>query len=176
MKTIKKMTQAELAAFVQSHLRKNDIEVVLTGGAAVSVYTENKYVSMDIDLVSTMSVGIKKIKAALADLGFVQTGRHFAHPETEFIVEFPVGPPAVGKETVNQFEEIQLSTGLLRILSPTDCVRDRLAHYYHWGDRQALEQAVMVAQSNRVDLDEIERWSTVENKVVEFLNIKSRLV
>ena len=49
MKPIGSMTQAELAAFVQSHLRKNKIYVTLSGGAAVSIYTVNRYVSADID-------------------------------------------------------------------------------------------------------------------------------
>ena len=51
MKGIGKMTQAEVAAFVQSHLRKYKIYVTLSGGAAVSIYTVNRYVSADVDLV-----------------------------------------------------------------------------------------------------------------------------
>ena len=43
MKSIKEMTNAELAAFVESHLRKNGIDVVLSGGACVS---------MDLDLIT----------------------------------------------------------------------------------------------------------------------------
>jgi hypothetical protein len=37
MKPISAMTQAELAEFVQSRLRKNEIYVTLSGGAAVSI-------------------------------------------------------------------------------------------------------------------------------------------
>lgn len=37
MKPISAMTQVELAAFVQSHLRENKIYVILSGGAAVSI-------------------------------------------------------------------------------------------------------------------------------------------
>ncbi|MBU4457014.1 MAG: hypothetical protein KKA65_05945 [Nanoarchaeota archaeon] len=37
MKSIQEMTQGELGAFVQSYLRKKRIEVVLSGGAAVSI-------------------------------------------------------------------------------------------------------------------------------------------
>jgi hypothetical protein len=33
MKSIKEMTQGELAAFIQSHLREKGIDVVLSGGA-----------------------------------------------------------------------------------------------------------------------------------------------
>jgi hypothetical protein len=51
VKNISRMTQAELAAYVQSHLRTKGINVVLSGGAAVAIYTTNKYVSVDIDLV-----------------------------------------------------------------------------------------------------------------------------
>lgn len=51
MKSIGRMTQAELAAFVQSRLREQGIHVTLSGGTAVSIYTTNRYVSADIDLV-----------------------------------------------------------------------------------------------------------------------------
>jgi len=37
MKSVKEMTQIELAAFVQSHLRGEGIQVTLSGGAAVSL-------------------------------------------------------------------------------------------------------------------------------------------
>ena len=37
MKSIHQMTQAEVAAYVQSHLRKHKIDVTLSGGAAVSI-------------------------------------------------------------------------------------------------------------------------------------------
>ena len=36
---------------------------------------------------------------------------------------------------------------------------DRLAAFYHWRDRQGLDQAVLVAAQQVVDLDEIEQWS-----------------
>jgi hypothetical protein len=39
---------------------------------------------------------------------------------------------------------------------------DRLAAFYHWRDRQGLDQAVLVAAQQVVDLDEIERWSVRE--------------
>jgi hypothetical protein len=39
---------------------------------------------------------------------------------------------------------------------------DRLAAFYHWRDHQGLDQAVLVAVQQVVDLDEIERWSVEE--------------
>jgi len=64
---------------------------------------------------------------------------------------------------------------MLKIISPTDCVKDRLAGYYHWDDLQCLEQAVLVAQVNRIDLEEIERWSGGEEKLDEFRRIRDLL-
>ena len=75
------------------------------------------------------------------------------------------------KETVT----LHFSTGVLRIISPTDCVKDRWAAYYYWGDRQSLEQAVMVAGDNVVDLKEVERWSEAEGNLAQFQEIKNRL-
>ncbi len=69
-----------------------------------------------------------------------------------------------------------LSTGILKIISPTDCVKDRLAGYYHWKDLQSLEQASMVSMATEIDLEEIERWSKVEGKSNEFRRIRDRLV
>ena len=65
-------------------------------------------------------------------------------------------------------DEHKLPTGILRIISPTDCVKDRLAGYYHWNDLQCLEQASLVAEAIKIDLEEIERWSKVEGKLGEF--------
>jgi hypothetical protein len=39
---------------------------------------------------------------------------------------------------------------------------DRLAAFYHWRDRQVLDQAVAVASSQDVDLDAARRWSNAE--------------
>ena len=49
MNAVEQMTQAELAAFVQNHLESKGIQVVLSGGAAVAIYSRDKYVSQDID-------------------------------------------------------------------------------------------------------------------------------
>jgi|GEM_PF-4859020 len=60
---------------------------------------------------------------------------------------------------VRDIMEKAFSTGVLRLLSPTDCVKDRLAAYYRWNDRQSLQQAILVARMCDINLDEIERWS-----------------
>jgi len=146
MKTVNKMTQAELAAYVQSHLQAKGISVILSGGAAVAIYTENKYVSADIDLINVNFVNQKKIVEAMKEIDFSEKNRYFIHPDTKHFVEFPPGPLSVGEEPVKRIIEIKFSTGLLRVISETDCVKDRLAAYYFWNDQQSLAQAILVAK------------------------------
>jgi hypothetical protein len=176
MKPIKEMTVAELAAFVQSHLRESGIDVVLSGGACVTFYSSDKYVSLDLDMIGGHFVRRREIRDAMREIGFSEEGRYFVHPETEFFIDFIVGPLAVGEEPVGRVDEHELATGTLRIISPTDCVKDRLAAYYHWKDLQSLEQASMVAMATEIDLEEVERWSEVEGKSEEFGRIRDRLV
>ena len=175
MKSIKRMTEVELAALVATRLRRAGIEVVLSGGTCVSIYSGRRYVSMDLDLVNVKFAGRRQIRESMAELGFNERGRSFAHPDAPYLVEFPPGPLAVGEEPVRRVDEMKVSTGLLKLLSPTDCVKDRLAWFFHCADRQCLEQAALVAEANDVDLREIRRWSASEGKLVEFERIRRRL-
>ncbi len=168
MKQIGQMNIGELAAYVCSHLESRGIRVVLTGGSCVSIYAANRYASMDLDFIDRLHTTRRQLKRALADIGFTENNRYFAHPETPYFLEFPSGPLAVGNEPVGAVDEMHLETGILRLLSPTDCVKDRLAAFYHWNDRQCLQQAVWVAQERNVDWNEIERWSRQEGELVKF--------
>ena len=170
------MSQAEFGAFVQTHLRKQGIDVVLSGGASVAIYSEGRYVSEDLDMVAEYSLRRSSLTAAMTMIGFNEPkSRYFIHPESTHIVEFPPGPLSVGGEPVKEITEIKYPTGILRIISATECVKDRLAAYYHWGDLPSLEQAVLVAKANDVDLNEIERWSEVEGASDKLENFLERL-
>jgi len=173
VKEISDMTLGELAAFVCSHLRKQGIGAVLSGGGCVSIYTTNRYQSYDLDFIQPVT-NRKRIREALAEIGFHEEHRYFKHPATEFWVEFPPGPLAVGDEPVKEIVQREFSTGELYLISPTDCVKDRLAGYYHWEDRQCLEQALLVAECNGVDLEELGRWSRHEAKEEAFVRILPR--
>jgi hypothetical protein len=129
---------------------------------------------MDLDFIDTRFATQREIKEAMSAIGFTPENRYFKHPEIEVLVEFPSGPPAVGKEPIGSINKIEFSTGVLWMLSPTDCVKDRLAAYYHWNDLQSLEQAVLVAQSNSIDLSEIKRWSEAEGMSDAFAGIAPR--
>jgi hypothetical protein len=169
------MTIGEFGAFVSDYLREQDIDVVLSGGSCVSIYSHNRYQSFDLDFVVGQGSEYKHIKSALIDFGFSETNRYFIHPESEYFVEFPSGPLAVGGEVVKEIVELEFPTGKLRLLSPTDCIKDRLAAYFHWQDRQCLEQAILVAADNQIDLAEVERWSRHEGMLEEFKQMKDKL-
>ena len=47
--------------------------------------------------------------------------------------------------------------GPLRVVTPTQSIMDWLAAYVHWNDRQALDQAIMVARRQRID------WNALRN-------------
>ncbi|MCD6117931.1 hypothetical protein J7K93_13020 [bacterium] len=176
MKHIKEMSLGELAAYICTHLQKNGIHCVLTGGACVSIYTENRYESFDLDFVENVASKRKYIIKVLSEIGFKEDNKYFKHDDTKYFIEFPAGPLAIGREPVHEPDVINFETGKLVLLSPTDSVKDRLAAYYHWNDKQCLDQAVLITENNNIDIDEIKRWSEQEGKLSEFDSIKEKLL
>lgn len=138
--------------------------------ACVSIYSENRYQSSDLDFATYEEM--KPIEKALTKLGFKRTGRQFSHPDCDYLIDFVNPPISVGHEAIHEFSTLKTSTGTIRLLSPTDCVKDRLASYFHWNDAQALEQALMVAENHKIDLKDLKRWAKAEGfekKFEEFL-------
>lgn len=174
MTSLAGLSIGELAAYVADHLRWKGIDVVLVGGACICIYSENAYSSLDLDFIATGMAGRQNIRQALAEIGFTEEQRYFRHPETDYFIEFPSGPLAIGDEPPGEIASRTYPTGVLRLLSPTDSVKDRLAAYYHWKDRQSLEQAMLVAAGHPVDMAEVRRWSVNEGFAAEFEAIRER--
>lgn len=175
----RKTTLIELAALVSEALEAAGIVATLSGGSAVSAYTENRYESEDLDFVTTAL--LEELKPALEPLGFVHRGRPrlsvFEHPATRWYVEFPPAPLSFGGTYVDASNCAVLPTpaGNLRIITATHSVMDRLIAAASWKDAPSLEQAVLVAthQSDNIDWDEIDTWVVAEGvtnarEVVEF--------
>jgi len=157
----------ELAAIVAEKLMEKDIDAILVGGACVSIYTKNKYVSYDLDFVSHAL--LKDITPALSELGFKrESSRHFIRTNCPFFIEFVSPPAAIGNEPVKIKEKIKTRFGSIILLTPTDCVKDRLAAFYHWNDPQSLEQALLVAKAQKINLKEIKRWSEQEGQIEKY--------
>jgi hypothetical protein len=157
----KKISVSELAAIVSEKLRTKEIDALVVGGACVSIYTSGRYQSSDIDLISHAT--LKQITAALNELGFSRRhSRHFERKGCPFFIEFVSPPAAIGREPIKGTYELITKFGNLILLTPTDCVKDRLAAFFHWNDPQSFEQALMVAQSQAIDMTEVKRWALRE--------------
>lgn len=169
------MSIKDLAIYLSDYLNKNGIETVLSGGACVIIYTNNKFMSYDLDFVLLSYVAPKKIKEAMRKVGFQEEGKYFTHEETPYFVEFLQSPLSVGEEPVKEVSKIKQGNKVLRLLSPSDCVKDRLAAYYHWNDKQSLEQAILVCEEKKVDLKEVGRWSKNEGMSKKFEAFKENL-
>lgn len=170
----KTCTEEELWKYVASHLKLNNIDTVLVGGAVVSIYTEGAYESGDLDLILT-NMFVKNVPQVMKDIGFERKGRHYVHPECSHLyIEFPKGPLEIGDDLEIKPEEITVDGTKIKILSPTDCVKDRLASYIYFKDRVGLEQALLVARKHPVNLESVEKWCTKENAQIvfqEFINL-----
>ena len=101
--------------------------------------------------------------------------RYFIHKDTPLFIEFPRGPLGVGDTPVTHIAQRQTQTGTLKLLTPTDCIKDRLAAYYHWDDKQSLQQAIWVAEENIFEMDAVEIWSEHEKMMEKFSHFASAL-
>ena len=175
MKDLSVLSHRELAAFICEHLRARGVETVLTGGACVTIYTKNRYESMDLDFVNIGSASGKSIDSALAEIGFLPEGRIYVSKNAKYSVDILNPPLSIGEDKVSETNTIRIRKMELRLLTPTDSVRDRLAAFYFWNDLQALEQAVMVAKGNPIDLDVVGKWSKKEGEPAKFRIFLERL-
>ncbi len=154
----------ELAAMISGALESAGIVATLSGGAAITFYAGDQYVSSDLDFVT--DARMKELERALAPLGYTRRAgaREFEHPCTAYLVEFPPSPIAFGETVVSSAEAsvIETAFGRLRIVTPTQIVMDRLAAFAHWHDRQSWDQAVMVAKRQEIDWDALREWADNE--------------
>lgn len=132
---LKSFSVKELALYLSHYLREEGLDLVLSGGACVCIYTNNKYLSYDLDFVLLSYEDHKKTGPALEKIGFFKEGKYFKHRDTPYAVEFLAPPLSVGAEPVREVSVIEEAGKSLKLLSPTDCVKDHLADYYHWGDK-----------------------------------------
>ncbi len=156
-------TEEEFWQYVAWHLSAGGVGTVLVGGAVVAIYSSGIYRSGDINLVPD-EFQRTLIADILQKIGFVKSGRHFVHPECKHIfVDFPIGPVALGDDYKIKPDEREVAGKILKLLSPTDCVKDRLASYIHFNTRDFFDQAVLVAKSQKVNMNNIKAWCAKEN-------------
>ena len=160
------------------HLEGAGIQSVLVGGAVVSIYTEGLYRSGDLDLIPD-DAGRTRLPGVLAELGFEPSrSRYYKHPECPHLfLEFPRGPVEIGEQFPVTPAEVEVEGRILRLLSPTDSVKDRLAGYIHWNSRANFDQAVLICrrQKESVELGLVEEWCSNEGGVSAFKELTEKL-
>lgn len=95
---LSKIDVKELACLIYETLKNSGIDAVLVGGACVSIYSENRYLSYDLDFVTYQD--LKSVEKALITIGFKRTGRCFVHENCPFLIDFVNPPISVGNEAI----------------------------------------------------------------------------
>jgi len=172
----------DVAFEVCTALETADLRVVLVGGSAATFYAPDVYQSMDLDFIVRFAVDERlesKLIDVLAGLGYELSSTTFVHKAgNPFTVEFPKGPASIGDEVLQKFDTLRDGDRVLVIVTPTDCIRHRLAHYFYWNDRTALSAAIGVAKSQKghVDIRLIKTWATqlAEESKIEYPDIPKK--
>ena len=165
-----------VALKVATTLLRAGVSPVLTGGSAATVYAPEAYQSRDLDFVLRSAVSLVAPEDALRIIGFRPAGRVYACPETQLTVDLlPEEEVRIGGDQVSAFFEMRRGELSLTMLTPTDCVRDRLAGFYWFRDRGSLGAALAVAKRHAVNIDAIAGWSEAEGETAGFAEFRRLL-
>jgi Nucleotidyl transferase of unknown function (DUF2204) len=158
----------ELAAIVAQHLQQRGVDVVLVGGLAVEIYAENLYLTKDIDMVNTNYLRPSQLHKIMGELGFHKLGRVYVHATTVITVEFPPGPLAIGRNLIKNTTVVQVANGAIPILYAIDVVKDRIAAFIHWQDKQSLVQAMSIMLKHGLKPEELKIFCESEGDESSF--------
>lgn len=163
-------TLVDVAFEVCTALHRAGVTAVLSGGGAATLHAPRAIQSYDLDFILAVYTEEHAPGLVLERLGFRRSGHDYVHQVSPYQLEFPPGPLAVGGERIEAWNTLRSGDRLLHVITPTDSCRDRLAAYYHFGDRSALEQAIAVQRSTgeNVDLQAVREWSEREGMLVRF--------
>jgi len=166
----------EVAFAVCTALDEAGVTAVLSGGGAATFYAPEAIQSFDLDFILEVYPEDGDPGQVLTELGYRNVGHDYVHSVSRFQLEFPRGPLAVGDDLIHSWSTYREGKQLLHVISATDSCRDRLAAFYHFGDRSALEQALAVSRTTRepVDRKVIKAWSKREGKLEEFAAFERR--
>lgn len=157
--SISGLSLAELAAYVSSPLCEQGIAVAVVGGSAITTWAPDVYTSDDIDFAVTSGDSRKVIAAALAEIGFLPSGRIFVNAECIYTLDFVANTPYIDGRAVTDFASLQTVHGEVLVYHLADAIADRVAHFVHWNDDEALhvaERTIWVTR-NTISTDDIER-------------------
>ncbi len=166
---LKDDTIEDVAFLVCTALKNAGVTVVLSGGGAASVYSPRANETRDLDFILHFAVAMPSA-APILDLGFYETKSRgiYAHPDIPYTLEFLPGPLAVGDTVVTAWETWERDGKTLYIVTPLDCVKDRMAAAIHWRDANSARQAAAVACVRPIDVDALKSWCLAEGGSMAF--------
>ncbi|MEH6551924.1 MAG: hypothetical protein V7744_18255 [Pseudomonadales bacterium] len=162
----------ELAAIVANHLEAHDIRVVLVGGLAVEIYSENLYLTRDIDMVDISYQSPAVMQQAMAEIGFTKQGRVYVNHTTNISIEFPSAPLSIGEELIHETTNVETTAGKIPILFAKDVIKDRLAAYFHWNDKPSLIQALAIIHNHGIDKKELRDFCQREGRPEAYQDLR----
>jgi hypothetical protein len=168
-------TIEELWKYVATELSAHGVDVVLVGGAVVSIYTSGAYESGDLDFV-LYDLSRQKLDTVLGAMGFKRDGRYYKHPQCRHLfLEFSTFPATIGDDASIVPDEWEVEGKKIKIFGPTDSVRDRLASYIYFRARDCLDQAAMVASRHPVNFEKVKSWCKKEGAPSAFDDLMKKL-
>lgn len=163
------------AAMIGAQLERAGHMVVLVGRACAAIYAGRSIKPKALEFVIE-DFAVNSVNKAMEEIGFGAIGqRTFTRDGCPFEVVLNPMPITVGDDIAHKVRIIKTPKGPLRLLTATDCVRQRLSNYYRFGEPHALIEAVRVARRQRVDMDLIRRWSDWEWAMDKFEEFESEL-
>lgn len=151
-----------------AYLKSKNIDSVLVGGGVATIYSQGQYMSGDLDFVMGWGNSHKQIQKALEEIGFFRTGTIYRHPQTTFSLDFSSPPVDIGLGNDPEINEEIFDGQRIQILSPTECVKDRLNKYVHFKDQSAMQAALAVANKTPIALERIKQFCKENNFTESF--------
>jgi hypothetical protein len=133
------------------------IKSIVVGGFAVELYTQNSYMTQDIDLVFARSDIANKI---LLDLGFEREGKSWYHSELQLSVEIPAD--MLHDADYDRVIKLNLKNGdSVYVIGIEDIILDRLRACIHWKSTSDCEWAYRIFKTHeeRLDIDYLVQMS-----------------
>ena len=159
---------------VASHLEENGIGVTLVGGAVATIYSKGGYESGDLDMVfDSMFQDRSKFQKVLEEIGITKIDqRNFKHPDCLYSLEAKSPPIDIGhmasQGDIPEINKIKVNTNIIKILSPTDCIKDRLYKADEWDDDEAFDAALLVAKEAGFNKKKLKSFFELNNKMEIF--------
>lgn len=143
----------DVATIVATRLREHNILISIVGGSAVTLHAPQAHTSLDIDLAVLSGIERKKIDNALASLGYVKKGRNYAHTDSPWTIDVVADTPFIGRRAIDDFAKLSTQYGDVLVLRVEDALADRITHFLHWGDSEALAIAEELARAKAAAID-----------------------